>query len=107
MARMGDPGITAWECSQKWKNMMATFKRNKNRDRQSGAGGRAPWPYFNLMDELTAGNVAVNPKHIMQCGAAGSHNIGGGDDDEDEVCLQNVLFFFFCLFIWTYLSFFI
>lgn len=81
-------GVTAWDCNNKFKNMTATFKKIKKRTRESGGGPPPSWPYYEKMEELTQFDVAVNPKNILQCGAAG---VSSFNDDRDDEVLFTIL----------------
>ncbi|XP_067138073.1 uncharacterized protein [Centruroides vittatus] len=52
--------LTAEDCDMKWRNLLATYRKNKDRARKSGEGC-ITWPYFQLFDEKYGYKTNISP----------------------------------------------
>lgn len=47
-------------CYDKWRNLTGTYRRNKDKQKQTGQS-KINWEFFEIMDKHLCGNKAVNP----------------------------------------------
>ncbi|XP_023237579.1 uncharacterized protein LOC111636531 [Centruroides sculpturatus] len=52
--------LTAEDCDMKWRNLIATYRKNKDRARKSGEGC-ITWPYFQVLDEKYGYKTNISP----------------------------------------------
>jgi len=52
--------VTGMECDEKWRNLVSTYRRNKDRLKSSGHGA-VSWAYYDVMDELLGSKASSVP----------------------------------------------
>jgi len=56
----GGYGVSGSDCDEKWRNLQATYKRNK--DKKGTSGHKAvTWEYYELMDEVLGSKASIQP----------------------------------------------
>ncbi|KAH3809370.1 hypothetical protein DPMN_137733 [Dreissena polymorpha] len=64
--KMKDQGysVTGHQCSEKFKSLKNRYKDNRKKMAKSGRG-RVTWRYYDIMEELLAGDPAVEPLKVV------------------------------------------
>jgi len=68
LAETGGYGVSGSDCDEKWRNLQATYKRNK--DKKGTSGHKAvTWEYYELMDEVLGSKASIQPSSAHFCPA--------------------------------------
>ena len=60
MKEVGGYAVSGSECNEKWRNLQATYKRNK--DKKGTSGHQAvTWEYFEVMDKVLGTKASTKP----------------------------------------------
>lgn len=61
MATVGKYNVSGTTCDNKFCTMMTTYRKCKDKTKQSRAEATNKWPYFDIIDEQYGVKQAVNP----------------------------------------------
>lgn len=61
MANEGKYTVSGTTCDNKFRTLMTTYRRCKDRAKETGAGAIKKWPYFEIIDRHYGVKQAVNP----------------------------------------------
>lgn len=76
--------VSGLECDQKFRNLMQTFKKNKNKQKTSGESSIV-WPYFKVFNDFFGNKICISPpKEIL-----GSTMISQEEEDESQSDAEN------------------
>jgi hypothetical protein len=61
MISIGKYNVTGAICDNKFRTMMTTYRKIKDKLKSSGSGTGCKWPYFDIIDEQYGFKAAVQP----------------------------------------------
>jgi len=60
LTAVGGYTVSGQECDEKWRNLQATYKRNKEKKNSTGSE-TVNWEYFDMMDEVMGKKASTQP----------------------------------------------
>lgn len=76
--------VTGNQCNQKYRNLLWTYRTNKQRASTTGTGSQAvKWPYFEIMDSVLGTKASSNPPlNSLVCSIRGVRGHQAQPEDE-------------------------
>lgn len=76
--------VTGNQCNQKYRNLLCTYRTNKQRASTTGTGSQAvKWPYFEIMDSVLGTKASSNPPlNSLVCSIRGVRGHQAQPEDE-------------------------
>lgn len=69
MKKVGDYNVSGNDCNNKYRNLLTTYRHNKDKRLKLTGESKITWEYFNLFDETLGAKQSSTPSQSLLCTA--------------------------------------